>query len=83
MLSDEWVLPDFYPGDWLPAGVRLTSYSGDASDLPATVLQEFLDAAAAGEVTVPTGRVFRLDDIVEAHRVMEAGTAGGKIVVLP
>ena len=28
------------------------------------------------------GRVFQLDDIVEAHRCMEDNTAGGKIVVL-
>lgn len=82
-LSDDWILPDFYPGDWLPNGVRLTSYGGDASDLPAAVLQDYLDAVAAGTATVPVGRVFRLSEIVEAHRTMEAGTAGGKIVVLP
>jgi NADPH:quinone reductase len=81
-LSDDWTLPDFYPGDWIPNGVRLTTYGGDASDLPREVLQEFLDAVAAGTATVPLGKVFRLDDIVEAHRTMEAGTAGGKIVVL-
>ena len=28
------------------------------------------------------GRVFKLDDIVEAHRCMEENKAGGKIVVL-
>jgi NADPH:quinone reductase len=26
-------------------------------------------------------RVFRLDEIAEAHRVMDAGEAGGKLVV--
>ena len=26
-------------------------------------------------------RVFRFDDIVEAHRVMESGLAGGKMTV--
>lgn len=31
---------------------------------------------------MPIGRVFPFDDIQEAHRVMEAGTAGGKIVVV-
>ena len=30
----------------------------------------------------PIGRVFQLDDIVEAHRCMEDNSAGGKIVVL-
>ena len=82
MLSNEWLLRDFYPTGDIPSGVRLTGYTGDATDLPAVVLQEFLDAVAAGEVTVPIGRVFELDEIREAHRVMESDTAGGKIVVV-
>ena len=82
MLSDQWTLPDFYPTGDIPSGVRLTGYTGDATDLPPAVLQDFLDAVSAGEATVPIGRVFRLDEIQEAHRIMEAGTAGGKIVVL-
>ena len=40
MLSDQWTIPEFYPMDWLPNGVRLTAYSGEAADLPAPVLQE-------------------------------------------
>src|SRR5215213_11001827 len=52
-LSNEWIVPDFYPSAFLPKGVRLSGYFGDASDLPQAVLQEFLDAVAAGEATVP------------------------------
>ena len=48
MLSDQWTIADFYPMDWLPNGVRLTAFSGEAADLPAPVLQEFLDAVAVG-----------------------------------
>ncbi|RKS71510.1 NADPH:quinone reductase-like Zn-dependent oxidoreductase [Motilibacter peucedani] len=84
MLSNSWVLPDFYPNDWIPRGVRLTAYSGDASDLPAEVLQEFLDAVAAGEARVPVGHVYDgLGSVVQAHRDMEAGTYAGKLVVRP
>lgn len=83
MLSDQWAIPDFYPMDWLPNGVRLTAYGGEASDLPAPVLQAFLDDVAAGRARVPLGRVYRLDDIAAAHRDMEAGTIGGKGVVIP
>lgn len=82
MLSDQWTIPDFYPMDWLPNGVRLTAYSGSAADLTAAVLQDFLDAVAAGEATIPLGRVYRLDDIVQAHRDLEGGAVGGKAVVL-
>lgn len=82
MLSDQWTIPDFYPMDWLPNGVRLTAYSGEAADLPTHVLQEFLDAVADGRARVPVGRVYRLEEIVQAHRDMEAGVVGGKAVVL-
>ena len=82
MLSDQWTINEFYPMDWLPNGVRLTAYSGEASDLTQTELQGFLDAVAAGHARVPIGRRFELDEIVEAHTLMENGTAGGKIVVL-
>ncbi|PVU84394.1 NADPH:quinone reductase (plasmid) [Cellulomonas sp. WB94] len=82
MLSDQWTIPEFYPMDWLPNGVRLTAYSGDATDLPAPVLQAFLDDVAAGRARVPVGRVYQLDDIAQAHRDMEAGTVGGKGVVV-
>src|SRR3954465_4688264 len=33
-LSNEWIVPGFYPTGFLPNGVRLAGYSGDASDLP-------------------------------------------------
>lgn len=82
MLSNQWTLPDFYPTGDIPSGVRLTGYTGDAGDLPPEVLQSYLDAVAAGRLTVPVGLVLDLAEIQEAHRVMEAGTAGGKIVVL-
>lgn len=81
MLSDQWTVPDFYPIDYLPNGVRLTAYSGEASDLPPVVLQDFLDAVEAGRVTVPIGRVYAFDDIVQAHADMESGAAPGKLVV--
>ena len=82
MLSDEWTIPDFYPMDWLPNGVRLTAYSGDASDLTPRELQGFIDAIADGSARAPIGRVYRLDEIAQAHRDMENGVAGGKLVVL-
>ena len=34
MLSNRWTVPDFYPIDYLPTGVRLTGYSGGSADLP-------------------------------------------------
>src|SRR3954449_4735266 len=71
MLSNVWTVRDFYPIEYLPRGVRLTAYHGEADDLPPPVLQEFLDAVAAGDVVVPIDRVYGFDQIVEAHEAME------------
>ena len=83
MVSNEWTVRDFYPIDYLPRGVRLTAYSGDAGDLPPAVLQDFLDSVATGHATVPIAQTYDgLDQVPAAHRTMEAGTAAGKLVVV-
>ena len=81
MLSNVWTVPDFYPIDYLPRGVRLSGYHGDAGDLPGDVLQDFLDTVAAGTVSVPIDRVYTIDKIAEAHAAMESGGTTGKLVV--
>ncbi len=81
MLSNQWTVPDFYPIGYLPRGVRLSAYSGEASDLPAAVLQDFLDAVSAGTAALPLDHVYDFTEIVQAHRRMEAGEAAGKLVV--
>ena len=47
-----------------------------------TPLQAVVSEVEAGRMTLKIGRVFQLDDIVEAHRCLEENAAGGKIVVL-
>lgn len=81
MLSNQWIVRDFYPIDYLPRGVRLAAYGGEAADLPPRLLQDFLDAVAAGAAVVPIGHVYRFDQIVQAHADMEAGHGSGKLVV--
>lgn len=81
MLSNEWVVENFYPIDYLPTGVRLTGYGGDASDLPADVLQGYLDDVSEDRAVIPLDRVFDLDHIQDAHALMESGEARGKLVV--
>ena len=83
MLSNQWTISDFYPIEYIPSGVRLTAYGGDAADLPTDVLQAYLDAVAAGRLTVPIHRTYALDEIAQAHADMEDGRATGKLVVLP
>jgi NADPH:quinone reductase len=81
MLSNQWTVPDFYPIEYLPRGVRLTAYGGEAADLPPRLLQDFLDDVAAGTAVVPVGRVYRFEEIVQAHADMEANRVSGKLVV--
>jgi NADPH:quinone reductase len=81
MLSNQWTVKEFYPIDYIPRGVRLTAYGGEATDLPPAVLQGFIDLVQSGRVSVPIAHVYTLDEIVDAHAAMEAGTMSGKLVV--
>jgi NADPH:quinone reductase len=83
MLSNSWVVESFYPIDYLPQGVRLTAYGGDAGNLPQEVLADYLDAAAGDRSLIPLDRVFALDEIADAHAYMEQDRAVGKLVVVP
>jgi NADPH:quinone reductase-like Zn-dependent oxidoreductase len=82
MVSNEWTIKDFYPIGYLPAGVRLTAYGGDASDLPRVVLQRVLDDVAARRLEFPVHRVYDgLGQVIQAHADMERNAAVGKLVV--
>jgi len=82
MLSGQWIVRDFYPIDYLPNGVRLTAYSGEASDLPAAVFQRYLDAIGRGTATLGPVTTYALDQVTRAHEDMENGSHFGKLVVL-
>ncbi len=82
-VGDTWTLDRFDPLAAIGSEVYFTRYGGSVERLMATPLQEFIARIEAGTMRAPIGRVFRLDEIVEAHRVMDDNTAGGKIVVLP
>ncbi|GLS33619.1 NADPH:quinone reductase [Mesorhizobium albiziae] len=82
IVGDQWSLDGFNPLDDIPTAVSLTSYSGGVENFMRTPLQALVDEVEDGELRLPIGRVFKLDEIVEAHRVMEANAAGGKVVVL-
>jgi NADPH:quinone reductase len=81
MLSNQWTVEKFYPIGYIPRGVRLTAYGGEAADLPASVLQGFIDDVEAGRIGVPIGHVYRFEEIVKAHQAMEDGSMSGKLVV--
>lgn len=82
MVGGKWSLDGFSPMDMIPTAVNLTTYSGGSEDFMSTPLEELVQQIKRGQLHIQIGRVFELDDIVEAHRYMEENKAGGKIVVL-
>jgi NADPH:quinone reductase-like Zn-dependent oxidoreductase len=82
IVGDKWAFENFAPMERIPTSVCLTSYSGDSNDFMQTPLEELAQQVAAGTLRLQIGRVFCMEDIVEAHRTMEENRAGGKIVVL-
>ena len=78
---------NFVPLFDLPTGVQLSLYASalvlgsPAYPLAEVPLEAIFEQVAAGKLQGQPVRVFAFDEIVEAHRVLEAGTAGGKMVV--
>ncbi len=82
MVGNQWQLEAFSPMPDIPTAVNLTTYAGGPEDFIATPLEELVEQIKDGKLKVKVGKVFKLDQIVEAHRTMEENSAGGKIVVL-
>ena len=82
ILGGQWTFDTFMPMGDIPTGVKLTSYSGEATDLDPQRHQQFVDAVATGQHSLAIDRVFRLEDVPDAHRYMENNQATGKLVVL-
>jgi NADPH2:quinone reductase len=78
---------EFNPIADLPSGVQLSFYGsafvlGSAEfPLAEIPLTDMIAKAEAGVYQAKPARVFRFDEIVEAHRLLDAGLAGGKMVV--
>jgi NADPH2:quinone reductase len=80
-------VPDFNPLLQMASGVHFSFFGSfvfgtpgfPLSDVP---LQQIAADAAAGRLDVKATRIFRFEEIHEAHRVMEANEARGKMVVV-
>ena len=80
-------IADFNPLLQMSSGVYLTFFGSfvfgtpgfPLSDVP---LQSIAEDVAAGRLKARPSRVFDFEEIREAHRIMEANEAGGKMVVV-
>ena len=82
IVGNKWSFDNFAPMEAIPTAVSLTTYAGESEDFMRTPLEDLVEQIAAGTLRVQIGKVFNLDEIVEAHRCMEENKAAGKIVVL-
>jgi hypothetical protein len=82
ILGGEWELASFRPMGHIPTGVRLTSYSGGASDISMEDLQRYVSLVERGELAIRTGPVWRFDQLPLGHQAMDENRANGKMVVV-
>lgn len=77
-----WMLENINPMEFIPSAVCLTVYSGSERDFARTPMQEIVRQIETGTLKIAMGKVFKLEQIVQAHELMDSNKAGGKIVVV-
>jgi NADPH:quinone reductase-like Zn-dependent oxidoreductase len=82
IVGNSWTVDNFSPMEYIPVATRLTTYSGWVPEWMATPLESLVKQIEAGQLKVKVGKVFKMDQIVEAHQCMDESAAEGKIVVL-
>jgi NADPH:quinone reductase-like Zn-dependent oxidoreductase len=81
ILGNEWTMKEFTPMGDIPSLGRLTVYMGESKNLSEELLQEFIDEVDRGSIKLNIDRIFKLEQVAEAHQYMEENKAIGKIVV--
>lgn len=66
----------------IPSGVYLTSYDGGITEFMEIPLEDMVRQVAEGSMKIQIGKIFKMEQIVEAHELMEKNKGGGKGVVL-
>ncbi|KAE8379755.1 chaperonin 10-like protein [Aspergillus bertholletiae] len=83
ILGNEWHWEKINPMELIPSESKLTVYSGGNEEFMRIPLDELVKMVEEGKLQVRVGRVFKMEEIAEAHRCMEESEAEGKIVVIP
>lgn len=79
ILGNVFTVEQFDPIKYIPNGVFL---SGFFSNYPTQkIMDEIFDIISRNHIKPLYSKVFRLDDIVEAHTLLEKGGAGGKMIL--
>jgi NADPH:quinone reductase-like Zn-dependent oxidoreductase len=83
MLGGQWSLEHFEPILAIPSTVKLTAYTTHVVTAAnsTNALQRIVRDVEDERLPLNLDRVFRFDEIIEAHRYMEDNRATGKLVV--
>jgi NADPH2:quinone reductase len=80
ILGNAWEIDRFEPLVDIPTGVYFTAFTSEViNENLLTALFQYIEKH---KIKPPIARVFTLDQVSEAHQLMESNTAGGKMVVV-
>ena len=83
ILGNEWTIKNFESITAIPSTVKLTVYNSETivAANSAKALEHIVDGISKGRYHVRIDKVFRFDEIVEAHIYMEENRLKGKLVI--
>lgn len=79
-LGGQWYMDGFEPIGDIPNGAYLTSFS--SGEVTSAKLNEMLDYISKYQVEVSPTKVYKLNQVKEAHEYLESGHNLGKVVVI-
>ncbi|CAN9404589.1 unnamed protein product [Alternaria sp. RS040] len=77
-----WYLERVNPMELIPTAVCLTTYSGGVEEFMSMPWDDLTKDVKDGRIKLPISHTLPIQDVAKAHRLMESGTASGKIVLL-
>ena len=80
ILGEKGTLDNFYPIKDLPSGIYLTGFS---SNYPTQkIMDDIFNHIKTHKLHPVLAKVFKLDEIGQAHLIMENNEANGKVVIM-
>lgn len=79
ILGNVFTIRQFQPIKHMPNGVFLSCFNSNSPTQKA--IDEIFALIKEHNIKPQYSKVFRLDEIAEAHKLLEEGTAGGKIII--
>lgn len=80
ILGGQWEIKEFAPMDFIPSGCYFTIY--DSKSVSLKSLQSMFHFLSEKHLKPYIAEIFSLDEIAQAHLLMESNTANGKIIVI-